>query len=269
MQNLPILHSRIKRPRLYSVTYVSKKLEVSITTLRRWDRNGVLKPLRTTGGQRRYTTAQLKSFNRSRPARTIYSSSEQSESRSNNVILSTAKDLGPRFFTPVQNDKRSDLSGLLGLLQFATHGLLKEISKRTTDTLLNAAVVTIIKPIELTQHMLDMVFLGVEMVFEGSEKGNKKIEDSILSLVDNSLHPAILLSTHLTVHTKNARRTSSHVGRHIQGGFVNFGELLDDIFSLFVHIVITFVDFAVLLVDFLVLTIKTIFMYSKLSFAYT
>jgi len=47
---------------LLSIGAVSKKLGISISTLRRWDKLGKLKSLRTPGGQRRYQLEDLDNF---------------------------------------------------------------------------------------------------------------------------------------------------------------------------------------------------------------
>ena len=44
---------------LFSVTQVARMLGVSAAVLRRWDREGLLSPERTSGGQRRYSRAQV------------------------------------------------------------------------------------------------------------------------------------------------------------------------------------------------------------------
>lgn len=46
--------------RLLSIGEASKALGVSVTTLRRWELQGKLKPERTTSGHRRYDLAKLK-----------------------------------------------------------------------------------------------------------------------------------------------------------------------------------------------------------------
>jgi MerR family transcriptional regulator, heat shock protein HspR len=44
---------------LYTVAQVTEALGVNAPTLRRWERDGLIAPSRTSGGQRRYTRAQL------------------------------------------------------------------------------------------------------------------------------------------------------------------------------------------------------------------
>ncbi|MBI5400054.1 MerR family DNA-binding transcriptional regulator, partial [Candidatus Saganbacteria bacterium] len=48
--------------KLFSVSQASKFLNVSIDTLRRWDKKGKLVPIRTAGGSRRYHLNQLEAF---------------------------------------------------------------------------------------------------------------------------------------------------------------------------------------------------------------
>lgn len=48
--------------RLLKIDEASECLNVSCDTLRRWDRSGKLKPLKTTGGHRRYDTDELDKF---------------------------------------------------------------------------------------------------------------------------------------------------------------------------------------------------------------
>lgn len=48
--------------RLLKIDEASEYLNVSCDTLRRWDRSGKLKPLKTTGGHRRYDTDDLDHF---------------------------------------------------------------------------------------------------------------------------------------------------------------------------------------------------------------
>jgi excisionase family DNA binding protein len=43
----------------YSIGKAAQLLGVSVTTLRRWDRIGLLRPFRTPGGQRRYTQTDI------------------------------------------------------------------------------------------------------------------------------------------------------------------------------------------------------------------
>lgn len=45
---------------LYSISVAADKLGVSVSTLRRWEREGKLVPQRTAGGQRRYAAQQLR-----------------------------------------------------------------------------------------------------------------------------------------------------------------------------------------------------------------
>ena len=39
----------------YTTSEAAARIGVSVSTLRRWDREGILKPSRTLGGDRRYT----------------------------------------------------------------------------------------------------------------------------------------------------------------------------------------------------------------------
>ncbi len=48
--------------KLLSIQEAAKKLKVSTKTLRRWENKGVLTPIRTEGGHRRYTQAQINDF---------------------------------------------------------------------------------------------------------------------------------------------------------------------------------------------------------------
>ena len=47
---------------LLNIAQAAKYLNVSIDTLRLWDKNGKLKPLKTPGGHRRYDTDSLDEF---------------------------------------------------------------------------------------------------------------------------------------------------------------------------------------------------------------
>ena len=54
------LPKKIETPELLlTIQEAANLLRVSVSTLRNWDACGVLSPLRTPGGQRRYTKAQL------------------------------------------------------------------------------------------------------------------------------------------------------------------------------------------------------------------
>ena len=48
--------------KLFSVSQASEFLNISIDTLRRWDKKGKLVPVRTAGGSRRYHLNQLEAF---------------------------------------------------------------------------------------------------------------------------------------------------------------------------------------------------------------
>ena len=48
--------------KLLTIQKAAKLLRVSITTLRRYDKNGVLTPRRTPGNQRRYSLKQVQEF---------------------------------------------------------------------------------------------------------------------------------------------------------------------------------------------------------------
>ncbi|MBI2032831.1 MAG: MerR family DNA-binding transcriptional regulator, partial [Candidatus Levybacteria bacterium] len=52
----------LEEKELLTIGEAAKKLNVSIDTLRRWDKKGALLPIRTEGGQRRYDSSQLEKF---------------------------------------------------------------------------------------------------------------------------------------------------------------------------------------------------------------
>lgn len=58
---------------LYAISKAADKLGVSVSTLRRWEREGKLIPERTAGGQRRYTAKQLRTQSSAptRPRKTL------------------------------------------------------------------------------------------------------------------------------------------------------------------------------------------------------
>ena len=49
---------------LYSVTQVAEMLGVSPAALRRWEREGLIRPSRTQGGQRRYSRREIEQLQR-------------------------------------------------------------------------------------------------------------------------------------------------------------------------------------------------------------
>lgn len=65
----------------YSISFAARYLSVSVSTLRRWDRNGKLKAIRSLGGHRRYTKSQLAA---------IHADSPIFDEKSDSIITQTA-----------------------------------------------------------------------------------------------------------------------------------------------------------------------------------
>ena len=72
----------------YSISFAARYLSVSVSTLRRWDRNGKLKAMRSLGGHRRYKKSQLAAIHADSP---IFNEESETEITQNIAVAVYAR----------------------------------------------------------------------------------------------------------------------------------------------------------------------------------
>ncbi len=116
---------------LFSIEEAARYLKVSEKTIRRWELRGVLLPIRTSGGHRRYTINQLYRFKKNKKKLLI-----DAKKNLNELLLpETQNDAAASILLPNEKDIKRILNDTTGTAtEPSTYNTLQEIYKHTPNS---------------------------------------------------------------------------------------------------------------------------------------
>jgi len=172
---------------MYTIQEAAKLLGVSISTMRRWEKEGKIKPIRTQGGHRRYTLeelSQIKPLQHDTKLTIAYcrvSSSDQKEDLQRQVEnvsqYCTAKGYSFKVITDIGSGLNYNKKGLKELLHLVQSNKLERIVVNYKDRLIRFGY-------EIIEQICEFHGVTIEIINHTEDKTyEQELVEDILSII--------------------------------------------------------------------------------------